>query len=114
MPKKIEFPKYRNIVFNSADLVDGEQYDEDIGWYRFCGTPSLMFIHLVFYASGPAASEIWNHQDGMPGMDPDVVEWDWSAIRDSSPEAKERMLTVAKKYADFNKFMCHLDHCKGE
>jgi hypothetical protein len=99
---------YRNIKFKNKDHVEGEEWNSISDWTRFSGYIPLMFIRKALHKSNQAAREIWYYQDGMPGVSASECEWDWSAIRDSSNNAIDRMFEVSKRYVDFDAFMSQL------
>lgn len=59
---------------------------------------SLRMMWIDIASDTDAADDIWDLQDGYgePGYTPEQG-WDWSGIRDSTPEAKTRMLAVARR-----------------
>lgn len=95
--------KYRNIIIE-GETFEGEEYRPSIGmWVRFKANLKLYVISLAVRGENlpkGIARQIWEMQDGMPGVPPEECEWDWSAIRDSSQEAIDEMYAVASQYID--------------
>jgi hypothetical protein len=94
--------EYRNVTID-GDLIRGEQRHPDFSntWGRFEASKNLFRIHHAVMLSDEASARIWDEQDGYgeAGYTP-VQGWDWSGIRDSSDEAKERMEKIAREYVD--------------
>lgn len=87
--------KYRNLVVN-GELITGERLNPLSGqYYRFMGCVSLMKISEAMDVDGSTVVRFWHMQDGLYGC----PHYDWSGIRDSSPEAVERMVKFADKWA---------------
>ena len=58
----------------------------------------MQTIHEAYHAADDRLSRrIYEESDGFGPVDPDEVEWDWSGIRDSSPEAIEAMFAVVQE-----------------
>lgn len=91
--------RYRNITQDAEGNYHGEQTLGD-GWIAFSGRPDLMKIRVAFH-HGPARvwRQIWALSDGYgePGYIP-PQGYDWSGIRDSSPEAIKEMAMVAERW----------------
>ena len=91
---------YRNVT-RDGDHREGEQsWNDGESWMRFSATWSLLVISTAQDVGGAqAVGRIWELQDGYgeQGWTPEQG-WDWSGIRDSSPEAIEQMLAVAHEY----------------
>lgn len=84
---------------NPLDYVGGEQsYDGGKSWHRFSAWLPLLRIDMAM-ANARAFDAIWALQDGYgeAGYEP-AQGYDWSGIRDSSPEAVAAMERVAKQY----------------
>jgi hypothetical protein len=86
---------YRNINIE-GDKISGEESFHGKDWYNFRASNSLLTIFAAIGLNNQAATQIWQLQDGMPGLD--IKDFDWSAIRDSSPEVINKMYQVAIKY----------------
>jgi hypothetical protein len=90
---------YRNVRFNPDGTMAGEWNlpGSNFPWVRFDRARlDLLWIELACAASKHARREIWASQDGYgePGYTPEQG-WDWSGIRDSSPDAMAVMLAHA-------------------
>lgn len=106
---------YRNVT-REGDTVEGEEsFDGGERWIRFSANWSLFRIREALWSSQPGEPEghayrrIWALQDGYgePGTTP-VQGYDWSGIRDSSPEAIAAMNAVAAEYVtdeDINRML---------
>lgn len=92
---------YRDVKFDegSTTQFSGEYSRDGETWYGFAATMSLHHIHVACMDSDEAAERIWEHQDGYgsPGYYP-AQGWDWSGIRDSSPNAIATMWSIAREY----------------
>jgi len=113
-----KFPKYRNIKIKgtgSSARVEGEAYNAEMDmWTNFEGILYIMMIRFAFTkGSEDLGRKIWALQDGLRGVKPEDCDWDWSAIRDSSPEAKASIFELVSKYVDVNAFEKHLRASKG-
>jgi hypothetical protein len=89
--------EYRNCT-RVGDTVKGEQRWLGGRWMMFSADWRLAKIH--FACDDPtAAARIWGQQDGYGevGVTPEQG-WDWSGIRDSSPEALDRMYAIATEF----------------
>lgn len=100
---KIGGYEYRNCS-RDGDTVEGEQryLPLDGVWTRFSANWRL--AKISFACDHPAAAErIWGLQDGYgeAGLTP-PQGWDWSGIRDSSPQASDRMYAVATEFVSDN------------
>jgi len=104
---------YRNVKFKGPENVDGEEWNNISGWTRFSGYIPLMVIRKAFKTT-KAALDIWQYQNGMPGVSAIECEFDWSAIRDSTDDAIDVMFEVAKKYVNFNSFMSQLKDAENK
>lgn len=88
---------YRNVT-RDGDLVEGEESYMGNLWHAFSANWRLLRIDTAL-DDEDAFRRIWNIQDGYgsAGYTP-IQGYDWSAIRDSSPEAVAAMDAVASEY----------------
>lgn len=87
-------------VTREGDVIEGwYSYDDEAARTAFSANWSLFRIDEASGRSDEAARRIWDLQDGYgePGYTPEQG-WDWSGIRDSSPEAVVAMDAVAAEY----------------
>jgi hypothetical protein len=131
--------RYRNITV-VGDTISGEEYkwgfeptemkvvDYENGkrqekkvhlsgrpwWQKFIANRTLLHISLAMEKSPKAMNEIWALQDGYgrAGYTP-VQGYDWSGIRDSSPEAHKAMYEVAKKWLSHSELDNILNGCQS-
>lgn len=90
--------EYRNVT-RDGDRVAGEQRwkrSEAPHWINFTARWDLARIHAAC-AFEPAAVRIWGLQDGY-GEFYTPAQFDWSGVRDSTPEAIARMDAVASEF----------------
>lgn len=109
--------KYRNVTLTTeGDIMDarfeGESSFDGERWHRFSSWMPLHVIHRVFGASDmpeEASYRIYDLSDGYgeQGYVP-PQGYDWSGIRDSSPEAIQQMLAVALEYVTMDKILDEL------
>jgi len=111
---------YRNVAID-GDHVSGEYVttrdgepvgfaDRDPAWTSFQAYAPLLRISMALDSHFDQANpRIWALQDGYgsPGFTPEQG-WDWSGIRDSTPEAIEAMETVAREFVDDAEFLRRL------
>lgn len=94
--------EYRNCR-REGDTITGEKRlnvdPSDSPWYRFEGTLDLLRINEALFTNDESFGRIWDLQDGYgeAGFTP-PQGYDWSGIRDSSPEGRARMDEVAREY----------------
>lgn len=96
---------FRNVTVNAEGLLEGE-HDAFGRWVKFLGTFRGLLVKEIWDGNNnKAALEIWDESDGYgeQGYIP-CQGYDWSGIRDSSPEAWARMFAVAVKYLPENEF----------
>lgn len=92
--------EYREVT-RDGEQIAGKQrwaHSSSSTWVGFEAQWTLLKIHAACEA--PLAAEaIWANQDGYgaPGTTP-AQGWDWSGIRDSSPEAIARMYDIATEF----------------
>jgi hypothetical protein len=102
---------YRNVTFNTDGTLRGEWSLPGFGtWLRFSRARlDLLWIEAANDTGPEVMERLWALQDGYgePGSTP-PQGWDWSGIRDSSEEAKARMLTVAAYYLPWPNFLTRL------
>lgn len=81
---------------DDGTLLGKRAWREGAAPVSFQAPLSLMWIDVA--SETAAADDIWDLQDGYgePGYTPDQG-WDWSGIRDSTPEATVRMLAIARR-----------------
>lgn len=98
---------YRYVTIDAEGIIHGEYRvigPNDFGWVQFSGRPDLMKIaHAWETAPTEVAMRIWAASDGYgePGTIP-AQGYDWSGIRDSSPEAIARMERIAVQWYNFD------------
>jgi hypothetical protein len=104
---------YRNVRFNPDGTLAGEwtlEGAKDWQWVSFDRARlDLTWIERASALSVDAAREIWAIQDGYgeAGFTPEQG-WDWSGIRDSSPEALTDMLAQAVTYLPWPQLLADL------
>ena len=88
--------QYLDVTLADDGTVLGRRVFAGSGAVRFESPLQMVWIDIA--RDTAAADDIWDLQDGYgePGYTPDQG-WDWSGIRDSTPEAKTRMLAVARR-----------------
>jgi hypothetical protein len=92
--------EYRNVELLPDGRIRGEQrWRERENWYDFEARLDLLRISLATEVHEAAGERIWSLQDGYgeAGFTP-CQGWDWSGIRDSTPEAIRSMDAVASEF----------------
>lgn len=99
--------EYRNVTVEEDGVIRGQQtLGRGDRWVSFSADADLLHIREALDRFPDELGEvIWSLQDGYgePGYTP-VQGWDWSGIRDSSPEAIQAMVTEAKRFLNDNDF----------
>ena len=84
-------------------LVYGEEsWDGGKTWVRFSGALPLMRINMATMGNAEASMLIW------PMSDYGTMDYDWSAIRDSTPHTIAEMERVAKRFLPDAEFYARL------
>lgn len=90
---------YKNVKFNpkSGSIKGKEKFDNDKYWIDFSAELKLFSIDKAMDYPGPSFKRMAKLADGFgaPGYFPSG--WDWSAVRDSSPEAIDAMFKIAQE-----------------
>lgn len=88
---------HRNVTRDGND-VEGEYEINPGQWIRFEASWNLLRVQAAL-DNETAFDRIWDLQDGygVPGFTPSQG-FDWSGIRDSTPEARAQMDAVASEF----------------
>lgn len=102
-------PDYSNVTIHEDGSVTGTR---SLGGrpVPFRGSLPMLWISEAYESSDAAADEIWALQDGYgePGYVPEQG-YDWSGIRDSSPESVAGMFAAAQSLLPLERLAALLD-----
>lgn len=87
--------EFRNSAFANGRVSGVRSSDNGKTWQQFDMPAWQAAIHTAFTLSTGTAEAIWREQDAVPGLDASEAEWDFAVLYGSSPEARERMLSIA-------------------